>query len=65
MPVWLMVTLGVLLVGLVISYVIIEWRTARGTRVDRRGGSIDPAERRREGRYGDGPGDVGAGSGGL
>jgi hypothetical protein len=56
MPIWLMVLGGLFLVGLVVSFVVVEWRSSHGTLTDRRGGHIDPLEerRRREGGPGSG-----------
>jgi hypothetical protein len=47
MPVWLMVIGGLFLVGLVVAFVINEWRASHGTLTDRRGGYLDPTESHR------------------
>ena len=62
MPVWLMVVGGLFLVGLVVSFVIVEWRSSHGTLSDRRGGTIDRAGRR---KVGEGPHEPGGGLGAL
>ena len=36
MPIWLMVLGGLFLVGLVVSFVVVEWRSSHGTLKDRR-----------------------------
>lgn len=47
MPVWLMVLGGLLLIGLVVSFLIVEWRNSHGRFTDRRGGTLDGDEERR------------------
>ena len=47
MPVWLMVIGGLFLVGLVVAFVINEWRDSHGRLTDRRGGYLDPTESHR------------------